>query len=408
MEKIYKDNIPSQEDIQSQYKEVMNKQDNVEDMIYDGQIIEYFGLFFDDLYEIFKNEHYAPKTLDDANNYLLHNYYNLDSVEYITVVYPKLVDKREQLCAFKINKNNFYNAYYMPIWKTLSLKERAQILKWHFDYKKQLFGAKDLKLRLVESDDFINCGATMGVYAGTYLYINNYMLFNSNPFELITSIEHEFQHLNQEYNYKYFNREKKSIHNLYEKLILEDTDAQMYATSFKITPKEREALYLGYIMEQKAEQKALKEYNKINRANQKMFGVCLEQEKDTKDYIWDFMFRNGMLSVEEVKKSNKKTEKEIETYILQRQIMKNSQYFSKMALLWITIANKNYDLTKEEKWIKAFGNKDEQKERLQEIEKQKKRNNKLLAKIDENYKSVLREHGKKLPSSFFEELGIEK
>ena len=104
MEKIYKDNIPSQEDIQSQYKEVMNKQDNVEDMIYDGQIIEYFGLFFDDLYEIFKNEHYAPKTLDDANNYLLHNYYNLDSVKYITVVYPKLVDKREQLCAFKIGR----------------------------------------------------------------------------------------------------------------------------------------------------------------------------------------------------------------------------------------------------------------------------------------------------------------
>ncbi len=406
-ELIYNDFIPSQEDIKKEYKDYLKDPDKVEDLIYDGQIIEYFGLFFDDLYEIFKNAHYSPKTLDDANNFLKQNYYNLDSVSEITGVYSKIVDGKEKLFSVKINRNNFYNAYYMPIWKNLNLKERAQVLKWHFDNKKNLFGIKNLQLRFVEDELSLNCGENCGEYDGTYVYINNYLLFNSNPFELITTIEHEFQHVNQDYTYKYFYKEKKDVNNLYEKLILEDKDAQMYATSFKISPKEREALYLGYIMEQKAEKKAFKEYEKINRANQEFFGVCLEQEQDTKDYIWDFMFRNAMLTVGEVRKSNKKTDQEIKTYILQKKVMKNSNYFSKMALLWITISNKNYDLRKEESKIRMDGKQQEKQDRLKEIQKQKKKNEKILAKIDSNYKSVLKENGRKLPTLFFKELSIE-
>ena len=406
-ELIYNDFIPSQEDIKKEYKDYLKDPDKVEDLIYDGQIIEYFGLFFDDLYEIFKNAHYSPKTLDDANNFLKQNYYNLDSVSEIVGVYSKIVDGKEKLFSVKINKNNFYNAYYMPIWKNLNLKERAQIVKWHFDNKKNLFGIKNLQLRLVEDELSLSCGENCGEYDGTYVYINNYLLFNSNPFELITTIEHEFQHVNQDYTYKYFYKEKKDVNNLYEKIILEDKDAQMYATSFKISPKEREALYLGYIMEQKAEIKSLKEYEKINKANQEFFGVCPEQEQDTKDYIWDFMFRNAMLTVSEVKKSNKKTDQEIKTYILQKKVMKNSNYFSKMALLWITVSNKNYDLRKEESKIRMDGKQQEKQDRLKEIQKQKKKNEKILAKIDSNYKSVLKENGRKLPTSFFKELSIE-
>lgn len=406
-ELIYNDFIPSQEDIKKEYKNCLKDPDKVEDLIYDGQIIEYFGLFFDDLYEIFKNAHYSPKTLDDANNFLKQNYYKLDSVSEITGMYTKKIDGKEKLFSVKINRNNFYNAYYMPIWKNLNLKERAQVLKWHFDNKKNLFGIKNLQLRFVEDENSLYCGELSGEYDGTYVYINNYLLFNSNPFELITTIEHEFQHVNQDYNYKYFNREKKDVNNLYEKLILENKDAQMYATSFKISPKEREALYLGYIMEQKAERQSLKEYEKINRANQEFFGVCPEQEEDTKDYIWDFMFRNSMLTVGEVRKSNKKTDQEIKTYILQKKVMKKSNYFSKMALLWITVSNKNYDLRKEEIKIRMDGKQQEKQDRLKEIQKQIKKNEKILAKIDANYKSVLRENGRKLPSSFFKELAIE-
>ena len=42
-----------------------------------------------------------------------------------------------------------------------------------------------------------------------------------------------------------------------------------------------------------------------------------------------------------------------------------------------------------------------------EIQKQKKKNEKILAKIDSNYKSVLKENGRKLPTLFFKELSIE-
>ena len=327
---LYNDFIPSQEEIKKEYKGISKNPDKIEDLIYDGQIIEYFGLFFDDLYEIFKSEHYSPKSLNDANNYLMQNYYELDKDSEIAGVYTKKVDGKEKAFITKIGKNDFYKAYYMPIWENLSLKERAQVAKWHFDHKKDVLQSKNIKLRFIEHEDYLAYNQSFGMcMSNDYMYINNSLLFDSNPFELITTIEHEFQHINQENSSEYIIREKKDKHNLYEKIILGGTSVQNYPTPFSITKKEKDGLYLGYIMEQKAERRSLKEYKKINKANQQLFGVCEEQEQDTNKYIWNLKFRNGMLTVKQLEKSGKYTEKEIADYVTckNRIILVNYTYF---------------------------------------------------------------------------------
>lgn len=407
---LYNDIIPSQETIKKLHKGKINKFDYVEDLIFDGQIIDYFACFFDDLYEIFKNEHYAPQTLDDANFYLMKVYYDLDKVSEVAGVYTKKINGKEKEFITSIHQNDFYKAYYMPIWKNLGLKERAQILKWHFEYKKELLDCKNLKLRLIEHEDYFRCGQTMGMFMSLEktMYINNRLLFYSNPFDLITTIEHEFQHVNQESCDLYFKRKKKQKYSLYEKIIMGKWSLQNYPAKFQTTEKEKESLYLGYMMEQKAEGRALKGFEKINRANQKIFGKCAEQEKCNKESIWDMKFRNGLLTVGQVAKSGKYDDKQIEEYAKRRKIMKNCDYFSKLYLLWRYNYNKLSKLEKEYDDALEIKNEQEKQEKLDSLMEQKEECVKTYKKLEKNYKDVLRNNGKHLPKSEFEKLNLEE
>lgn len=409
-ETIYNDYIPSKEEIRALYRGIEDRPDDVDDMIWDGKIIEYFGYFFDDLYRIFKKEHYAPQTLDDANNYLMQNYYKLDQNNEIAGIYTKKVDGKVKSFIARINKNNFYRAYYMPIWINLSQKERAQIVKWHFDHKKDMLNCPKLKLRFIEHPYFVSSNQSLGMFMAyeNCLYVNNDLLQDSSPFDLVTTIEHEFQHVNQENSATFIKKSKKSKNNLYEEIILAGFCTQNYPTTVALTNHEENALYLGYIMEQKAEIRSLKEYEKINRANQQFFGVCKKQEQDTKKHILNFKFRNGILTAKQLEKISDLSKKEISDYVIGQKIIKQSDYFSKLYLLWRLKTNQRAALYKEVDKIFKSTPKDGLGTKANELLGEIRKCEKIIDRLNKNYIDVLRNNGKHLPKSVFSELNLEE
>ena len=88
--------------------------------------------------------------------------------------------------------------------------------------------------------------------------------------------------------------------------------------------------------------------------------------------------------------------------------MQKSDYFSKLYLLWKLNFQKICILGREEKRIIESGKEKEKEARLLEIETEKAKREKLLKKLNDNYIKVLKNNGKRLPKTIFEELGLEE
>jgi len=92
------------------------------------QIPEYLEKYFTD--EMFKGTPYPP-TLEDANDFLLYNVFNVAEKDIISIV--KLDEKGENIIKAKdFTKDNFHDLFNFNYWKNLSDETKMQALYWFY------------------------------------------------------------------------------------------------------------------------------------------------------------------------------------------------------------------------------------------------------------------------------------
>ena len=220
----------------------------------------------------------------NINEYLNKDVLQIDKHSDMLAVYK---DGKGVEHSLAINKNNFYNGYADKIWQNLNVQERAQIAKWHFDYLYNRYNFKrvDFMFYITTKSTGIYHFAVNGTHKPVYNYsnpkknkaiieINPEILFRKNQYDLAQIIEHEMQHMKQDYYSKSLYRlgaDRINVKDVYElnrvslgnlmKLFLDDSDKS----------KDIEfLLYKTSLNEKAADLTGLKNTNKIYKANQKM------------------------------------------------------------------------------------------------------------------------------------------
>ena len=130
--------------------------------------------------------------VDDSNidYYLNKEILQIDSQSEIIATYR---GKNNTFQTLILNKNNFYNGYCDKIWKNLSIAQRAQVAKWHFDYLYHRYNFERVEfmffiaMKKEATYSFANTGATHYVYPidnpkknKIIIEINPEMLFDEN------------------------------------------------------------------------------------------------------------------------------------------------------------------------------------------------------------------------------------
>ena len=180
----------------------------------------FFQQCFPKTNKLFEQAKYVPDTFDNAN-FVLNHILGLDTRTEINASFAPSIIKPNETVSVKITRRNFYVGYQSKIWKNLSIEERAQIVKWHFDYKKEQTKSKKMILRFVnDKEEAINYD-TMGQMfeLQNFIYINPEYLFSDYPLTIEHTLEHEFEHKKQSELRIYMFRRKLEKMNLYEKYI---------------------------------------------------------------------------------------------------------------------------------------------------------------------------------------------
>ena len=249
------------------------------------------------------------------NKYLNKDILQIDKHSDILAVYK---DKKNVEHSLKINKNNFYNGYADKIWKNLDIKEKAQIAKWHFDYLANRYNFKrvDFIFNITTKSqgiwNFAVTGRTHPIYNHsnpkknkTIIEINPEQLFEENQYELSQIIEHEMQHLKQQYFSKSQYRlgaDKLDVKDVYEldrvtlgnemKLLLDDSEdsKDIKFVFYKTSLKEKAADLTG-----------LKNTNKIYKANQNLKLTNKTDLLKIKDLNYDILLNNYKIKASKAK-----------------------------------------------------------------------------------------------------------
>lgn len=228
------------------------------------------------------------------------NLLGLDNIAEIAGVYETLEEGEKVQKIESIRKDNFYNAFHMPIWKNLSVAEKVKSLEWMFETicEKHNIGLKHITY-IPTADDKDNFEALYGVfrysvddeeYFEPYLFVNINKIEKNGPGLYITTLAHELMHARQ-YNYR---NNLRNLDNLY-KLYLEYEFINNYfdKKSLKLDSATRFALYKTCQVEKDAELQGLKYFIKYTKYNREKFGLNVEDKIELENIIDDALFDYG-------------------------------------------------------------------------------------------------------------------
>ena len=214
-----------------------------------------------------------------------------------------------------ITKSNYWNAFYLPIWKNLSISERIKSLEWMFEEENESrkLGIKNISY-LPFSDDFVGDninGYFVRDFNSLYLNLAN-IVEDDSCCNLPKTLAHELMHARQYQFSKYYNFQNKTDLYTLSQTYLQHVNEFSLILDYKLNDATIYALYRISKSEKVAELEALKTLKKFFDLNEKQFGTDREQKKLynalKKDVLFDLTNRRnskyklslGILSNEKV------------------------------------------------------------------------------------------------------------
>ena len=330
-------------DVMDKYWAIKKKQEDDDNIDFDTTEKEYdiegenlkdfLNACFTELSQLFADIGYVPYTLNEANQVLL-SYLNLDSKKEITASFAKSFLHPDKKTTLKINKNNFYIGYHTKVWASLSVSERAQIVKWHIDNKKEQVKYNKITLRLVipkeYSFDYEMCG--MFDSDEHTLYINPTFLFQNDSIRLEHTIEHEFEHIKQSKLINYLKQKKLDKNNLFEKYVMERFGND-YIYINNATLDQTDLLYFADPIEQAAELRGIKNIEKYMK--DPLYSSLYDKFEKSKfeHYKSKVYYHNFIYTPAQAKKALDLSDKDVEQYKKERRFVKQMPTICKLILL---------------------------------------------------------------------------
>ena len=209
----------------------------------------------------------------------------LDEITEIAGVYEHKVDGKNVQEIVSIKKNNFYNAFYEPIWQNLTDGEKIKSLIWMFEdiNEKYRFDIKELSF-FTKFENIDEYDSTLGQYdqEENSLYLNlNDLNESSSPLLLIEVLAHELTHARQNQLTQNFDSSKKHTFTELSHTDLGNFDYMDLGVEMHIDEATSYALYRVSQSEKLAEINGLKYVKKYIDLNEKDFG---KNEDITKKY----------------------------------------------------------------------------------------------------------------------------
>ena len=228
------------------------------------------------------------------------NLLGLDDIKEIAGVYETVENGEKVQKIESIRKDNFYNAFHMPIWKNLSVADKVKSLEWMFENICEKYNI-DLKhiTYIPYPDDMEDYDALYGFfiypvddedYFKPYLFINLNNIDSIGPGLFITTIAHELMHARQ-YIYRNSMKNIDSLYNMY--LHYESDGSYFERASLKLDNATRFAFYKVCQIEKDAELQAIKYYLKYLKYNREKFGPNQEDNTEFEDIVDEALFDYG-------------------------------------------------------------------------------------------------------------------
>ena len=234
----------------------------------------------------------------------------LDSINEIAGVYktiekndgPKITNEH----IVKIKKQNFYNAFYRPIWENLTLAEKVKSLEWMFETINE---QKNLQVPGIKyfTDD-ISVADDMGYFdpEDNYLFLNlNDLDKKSSYIMLPVTLAHELMHARQEKYAKTINSNKKYDFYTISQTSLNLDNFDEISLEYGLDDATGFALYRTTLSEKTAALQALKTLKKYIELNSKQFGKDKRTNSQFNAYVNETLF-------EEVDKKNNNSKVHLE------------------------------------------------------------------------------------------------
>ncbi len=254
-----------------------------------GKTLEHFG------YKIYNLET-ANKNFRDI--------LGLDDIKDIQVVFPLEDENGELVDTFElISKENYWNAFYEPIWCKIRDVEKVRALEWLFEDFKYKYNL-DVNLTYIphakSSVKSEVCGSSFSVARTkkgkkgqedivtlkNYIYINLDDIHSDLPYDIVDTIIHELTHARQKKFSKTIQKDKKN--NYYTLSQSREFNYTKFDYSeMLITEGDKYALYRNSESEKNAELQGLKYLLKFKNMNEKKYGKNLLIDKHLEEYKHD-------------------------------------------------------------------------------------------------------------------------
>ncbi len=190
-----------------------------------------------------------------------------------------------------IKKTNFYNAFYQPIWKNLTIPEKIKSLEWMFETinEERNLGIKQIRylpddLQLIDSNGYFR-------YGDDFLFFNIDCLNNTNSYLQAPHIlAHELMHARQAKYIKRFNIGTQTDLYTLAQTELDKADYRQLSIDYKLDYATEMALYNTSLSEKTADLQALKTIKKYIDLNNKQFGKCKKITHDFRNHIYGQLF----------------------------------------------------------------------------------------------------------------------
>ena len=290
---------------------------------------KYLSKFFSQTFNLFKNDGYIPENLNDANYYLKNNIFQLEKQQDLLGVYVENGIEK----SIEISQQNYFCGYYYKIWENLSIKDRAQIIYWHVKSKQETVQTK-IDFRMLPDEGFANYYEADGGFSTEkdqkIFYINIEKVFDKNPFNLIFTIEHEFEHVKQKFHFNYLQRKHIKPSSIYDFMCYWDPK---YLEVILKPDYINYALYATQHTEITADKRGIKNLLKLFENNKKHYGLYdATQQEMIKKYLISLKAEKGLLSPKEIdtyisNESDRVALKEIEFF------RKNEEFLNKLCII---------------------------------------------------------------------------
>lgn len=316
-----------------------------------AETLQYLQDNYPHFFDIVMQEHFIPNTLDDVNYFLLYSYFEVKDDGKLECTYFK--NKRDEKVNLPskiiITKNNFYNAYTQKVWNELTLKEKIQVIYWHFLFKCYETNIHNARFRIVEPDDSLYCNQVLGMvleeFSRTSLFVQIINGFDiENDFLTICmSLEHEFEHVKQ-YSARRQKIKQRDDLNIYEFDVLYGLNGELIFKDVDYS----DAMYRISPVEISAENVAIKNYLKYLKANEQVFGKLEVERKEFKKFLKGYSQQWLRTPLSRIMRSNlPDSEKQI--YKKSYKVMQDKDYLLKLCALDKVLKNKlDFATTEEE------------------------------------------------------------